>query len=183
MFGSLAVASMLVMGGVSCANAIELSDLTDGVPFKDGTATVNPTREKYAAGKQVVKGNDSLDSISITLTDQIFEGELNAGSLAFGDGVTATVKNASITTTGGKVRVGVALNGGGKSETRGTTTSTENSYNFGGINTRIMDSTSWAGMVGLQAEKGNLSLGLNYGVQASSHETDQGVRFTLGWKF
>ena len=52
-----------------------------------------------------------------------------------------------------------------------------------GINTRIMDSTSWAGMVGLQAEKGNLSLGLNYGVQASSHETDQGVRFTLGWKF
>lgn len=52
-----------------------------------------------------------------------------------------------------------------------------------GFNTRIMDSTSWAGMVGVQAEKGNLSLGLNYGVQASSHETDQGVRFTLGWKF
>ena len=51
------------------------------------------------------------------------------------------------------------------------------------MNTRIMDSTSWAGMVGVQAEKGNLSLGLNYGVQASSHETDQGVRFTLGWKF
>ena len=52
-----------------------------------------------------------------------------------------------------------------------------------GISTRIMDSTSWAGMVGLQAEKGHLSLGLNYGVQASSHEPDQGVRFTLGWKF
>ena len=51
------------------------------------------------------------------------------------------------------------------------------------VNTRIMDSTSWAGMVGVQAEKGNFALGLNYGIQASSHETDQGVRLTLGWKF
>lgn len=54
---------------------------------------------------------------------------------------------------------------------------------FDSVNTRIMDSTSWAGMVGVQAEKGNLSLGLNYGVQASSHETDQKVMFSLGWKF
>ena len=51
------------------------------------------------------------------------------------------------------------------------------------VNTRIMDSTSWAGMVGVQAEKGNLNFGLNYGVQASRHETDQNVMFTLGWKF
>jgi len=48
---------------------------------------------------------------------------------------------------------------------------------------RIMDSTSWAGTVGIQAAKGNFSLGLNYGVQASSHETDQNVQLKLGWKF
>lgn len=51
------------------------------------------------------------------------------------------------------------------------------------VNTRIMDSTSWAGMLGIQAEKGNLALGLNYGVQASRHETDQKVQFNIGWKF
>ena len=51
------------------------------------------------------------------------------------------------------------------------------------VNTRIMDSTSWAGMVGVQAEKGNFALGLNYGVQASSHETDQSVSVGISWKF
>ena len=51
------------------------------------------------------------------------------------------------------------------------------------IDTRIMDSTSWSGMVGIQASKGNLSLGLNYGIQASSHETDQRVQASIGWKF
>ena len=51
------------------------------------------------------------------------------------------------------------------------------------IDTRIMDGSSWAGMVGVKAEKGNLSFGLNYGIQASSHETDQKVQATIGWKF
>lgn len=51
------------------------------------------------------------------------------------------------------------------------------------MNTRIMDSTSWAGMVGVQAEKGNLAFGLNYGVQASRHETDQRVNVGISWKF
>lgn len=51
------------------------------------------------------------------------------------------------------------------------------------IDTRIMDSTSWSGMVGVQASKGNLSFGLNYGIQASSHETDQRVQASIGWKF
>jgi len=51
------------------------------------------------------------------------------------------------------------------------------------VNTRIMDSTSWSGTVGVQAEKGNFSLGLNYGVQASSNETDQNIQLKLGWKF
>ena len=52
-----------------------------------------------------------------------------------------------------------------------------------GVNTRIMDSTSWSGMVGVQAEKGNFALGLNYGIQASSHETDQNVNLGFSWKF
>lgn len=51
------------------------------------------------------------------------------------------------------------------------------------VNTRIMDATSFSGMVGLQAEKGNLALGLNYGVQASRHETDQRVNVGISWKF
>ena len=52
-----------------------------------------------------------------------------------------------------------------------------------GVNTRIMDSTSWSGMIGVQAEKGNFALGLNYGIQASSHETDQNVNLGFSWKF
>ena len=51
------------------------------------------------------------------------------------------------------------------------------------MNSRVMDSTSWAGTVGIQAEKGKFSLGLNYGVQASSNETDQNIQVKLGWKF
>ena len=48
---------------------------------------------------------------------------------------------------------------------------------------RVMDSSSWAATLGVQAEKGKLTFGLNYGVQASSHETDQNVQVKLGWKF
>ena len=51
------------------------------------------------------------------------------------------------------------------------------------VNTRIMDSTSFAGTLGVQAEKGNLALGLNYGVQTSRHETDQNVSLGISWKF
>ena len=51
------------------------------------------------------------------------------------------------------------------------------------VNTRIMDSTSWAGTVGVQAEKGNFALGLNYGMQASKHESDQSVNVGISWKF
>jgi len=51
------------------------------------------------------------------------------------------------------------------------------------VNTRVMDSTSWAGAVGIQAEKGNMTFGLNYGVQASSNETDQNIQVKFGWKF
>jgi uncharacterized protein with beta-barrel porin domain len=51
------------------------------------------------------------------------------------------------------------------------------------VNTRIMDSTSWSGTVGVQASKDNLSMGINYGVQAGRHETDQRVNAVLSWKF
>ncbi|MBR5882736.1 MAG: autotransporter domain-containing protein [Mailhella sp.] len=50
-------------------------------------------------------------------------------------------------------------------------------------NSRIMDSTSWSGTVGIQAEKGNMTFGLNYGLLASSNETDQSVQVKFGWKF
>ncbi|MBQ9104937.1 MAG: autotransporter outer membrane beta-barrel domain-containing protein, partial [Mailhella sp.] len=48
---------------------------------------------------------------------------------------------------------------------------------------RIMDDDSWAAMVGLVTEHENIAVGLNYTIQTSSHETDQGVNLTLGWKF
>ncbi|MBQ8744263.1 MAG: hypothetical protein IJZ18_03650, partial [Mailhella sp.] len=51
------------------------------------------------------------------------------------------------------------------------------------FDSRVMDSASWAATVGVQAEEGNFSLGLNYGVQTSSHETDQNIQLKLGWKF
>lgn len=51
------------------------------------------------------------------------------------------------------------------------------------VNSRIMDSTSYAATLGLMAEKGQLSLGLSYGVQASSNETDQNIQVKFGWKF
>ena len=54
---------------------------------------------------------------------------------------------------------------------------------FDSVNTRIMDSTSFSALLGLQAEKGNLALGINYGVQASRHETDQRVNVGISWKF
>jgi outer membrane autotransporter protein len=65
----------------------------------------------------------------------------------------------------------------------------EGKVRFSGLNAsdsftaRVMDSCSWAGTVGVQAEKGNMSFGLNYGVQTSSHETDQNIQVKFGWKF
>ncbi|MBQ8744202.1 MAG: autotransporter domain-containing protein, partial [Mailhella sp.] len=65
----------------------------------------------------------------------------------------------------------------------------ETKVRFSGVNavdsfdSRVMDSSSWAATMGVQAEKGDFSLGLNYGVQASSHETDQNIQLKLGWKF
>ncbi len=66
---------------------------------------------------------------------------------------------------------------------------TKSNVRYSGLNAvdrasmRIMDDDSWSGMVGLMAERENFAMGLNYTVQASSHETDQGVNMTLGWKF
>ena len=66
---------------------------------------------------------------------------------------------------------------------------TKSNVRYSGINAvdrasmRIMDDDSWSGMLGLMAERENFAMGLHYTVQASSHETDQGVNMTLGWKF
>lgn len=51
------------------------------------------------------------------------------------------------------------------------------------VKSRIMDATSWAGTVGVQAEKDGFSFGLHYGLQASAHETDQSVGMGFSWKF
>ena len=65
---------------------------------------------------------------------------------------------------------------------------TDGKVRFSGINAsdsftaRMMDSMSRASTLGVQAEKGDFSFGLNYDVQASSHETDQNLQFRLGWK-
>ena len=66
---------------------------------------------------------------------------------------------------------------------------TKSNVRYSGLNAvdrasmRIMDDDSWSGMLGLMAERENFAMGLHYTVQASSHETDQGVNMTLGWKF
>ncbi len=150
-FGSLAVASMLVMGGASAAHAISLDDLTDGVTFLDGVETDILSNGKYAAGSKVTTGSNTLDSTSISLDGKEFKGELNAGSLAFGDGVTATVNEASITITGGSfdgtpdegepfpIRGGGVAANGGESNV-GTSTITIS-------NATLTNTTVWAGGV------------------------------------
>lgn len=51
------------------------------------------------------------------------------------------------------------------------------------IRNTITDTVSWSGMAGLQFEKGDFILGVNYGIQASTHETDQNVSLNLVYKF
>ncbi len=38
-------------------------------------------------------------------------------------------------------------------------------------------------MAGLQFEKGDFTVGVNYNIQASTHETDQNVSLNLVYKF
>lgn len=51
------------------------------------------------------------------------------------------------------------------------------------IRNTITDTVSWSGMAGLQFEKGDFTLGVNYNIQASTHETDQNVSLNLVYKF
>ena len=51
------------------------------------------------------------------------------------------------------------------------------------IRTTITDTVSWSGMAGLQFEKGDFTVGVNYNIQASTHETDQNVSLNLVYKF
>lgn len=61
--------------------------------------------------------------------------------------------------------------------------------NFSGVNAwdnvsaRVLDRTSWTGTLGVQAQKGNFTLSMNYGVQHASNETDQSVQVKLNWMF
>ena len=162
-FGSLAVASMLVMGGTSCANAVDLSDLTDGVIFKEGAATVDPDSGKYAAGSKVISGNSTLDSTSISLNDKNFTGELNAGSLAFGKDVTATVKDASISITGGSFtglmeegeEEPCPIRGGGIAANGGTSIVEKSAIRIDGA--KVGNTLIWAGGVAVAEEDGTIN--------------------------
>ena len=81
---------------------------------------------------------------------------------------------------GGKVRVGAAVNGGGgKSETRGTVTSTDNEYNFGGVNLyagwnldnlNVMASVGYA--MGNHDVKMNLPAAMNMGQAKADVDTN-----------
>lgn len=51
------------------------------------------------------------------------------------------------------------------------------------IRNTITDTVSWSGLAGLQFEKGDFTVGVNYNIQASTHETDQNVSLNLVYKF
>ena len=51
------------------------------------------------------------------------------------------------------------------------------------VSTRIMDTVSYAGTLGIQAEYGNFAIGLNYGIQAAWHETNHSLNAGFTWKF
>lgn len=51
------------------------------------------------------------------------------------------------------------------------------------IHNSITDTVSWAGMAGIQFEKGDFAFGANYAIQAAAHETDQRVALNFVYKF
>ncbi len=51
------------------------------------------------------------------------------------------------------------------------------------VNMRIMDTVSYAGTLGIQAEYGNFAIGLNYGLQGAWHETSHSLNAGFTWKF
>ena len=51
------------------------------------------------------------------------------------------------------------------------------------MRSRVMDSTTFGGMAGVQASKGRFSLRLDYGIQAGRHERDQRVKLGLCYRF
>lgn len=51
------------------------------------------------------------------------------------------------------------------------------------ITSRVMDRTSFDGTLGVDMQKGNMTLGLRYGLQKSSNQTDQAGMATFSYKF
>ena len=51
------------------------------------------------------------------------------------------------------------------------------------MRSRVMDSVTYGGLAGVQASKGNMSFGVDYGIQAGRHERDQRVRLSFSYKF
>ena len=48
---------------------------------------------------------------------------------------------------------------------------------------RVMDTTSFDGVFGVEVQKDNVSFGLGYNIQASEHQTGQGVTASFMYKF
>ncbi|MBO6003010.1 MAG: autotransporter outer membrane beta-barrel domain-containing protein, partial [Mailhella sp.] len=51
------------------------------------------------------------------------------------------------------------------------------------MRSRVMDSVTYGGLAGVQASKGSMSFGVDYGIQAGRHERDQRVRLSFSYKF
>ena len=157
-FGSLAVASMLVMEGASCANAVDMSELTDDVYFLNGKNQEIPVQgyKKYVGGNEVTSGSDILGHIIIVLNNQQFQGELTAGSLASGTGTTATVGSANISINGGcfgsTSGSPSSIRGGGIAANKGTSIVRTSNISF--FDTNLTNTTIWAGGVAVAEENG-----------------------------
>ncbi|HGW6105743.1 TPA: hypothetical protein ACNIQM_003937 [Citrobacter werkmanii] len=51
------------------------------------------------------------------------------------------------------------------------------------LSSTIVDDTSFSGQLGIKAQKGNVSFGINYNIQASEHQTGQGAMATFNYNF
>lgn len=151
MFGSLAVASMLVMGGASCANAVELNDLIGDATFLYGHDKIITKSGKYVGGSQIFETGDSSPiSTYLLLYAPQFQGELTAGSLASGTGASAAVNRADIyvmddISLGSASGPPSAIRGGGIAANGGSSTVKLSTIYIG--NATLTNTNVWAGGV------------------------------------
>lgn len=51
------------------------------------------------------------------------------------------------------------------------------------LSSTIVDDTSFSGQLGVKAQKGNVSFGINYNIETSEHQTGQGAMATFNYNF